>query len=92
MLTQDLRDKLAEKMKNNPKEAINMIQSDPHILEILLNANEEAEREKNEKIKYVNMTMEMDRQLKERANQLKTTQGALIGAGILLLLALLKDE
>ena len=89
MLTENLRKELIEKIRNHPKEAIKIIEKEPKILEILLNATKEAEKEKAEKIKYVNMTMQMEQQLQEKAKQLNTTQGLLIGAGVLWLLSLL---
>ncbi|MBI3413355.1 MAG: hypothetical protein HY051_04735 [Candidatus Aenigmarchaeota archaeon] len=91
MLTNELRNKLREELKNNPKKAIEILKKEPQVIEMLLNATEQVERERNEKIKYVNMTAEMDIQLRDRAYQLKTTQGALIGAGLLFLLLLLED-
>jgi len=91
MLTENLRKELMEKIRKNPKEAIKIISKEPKILEILLNANKEAERERIEKIKYVNMTVQMEHRLQEKARQLNTTQGLLIGAGILWILSLLDD-
>jgi len=90
MLTQDLRNKLVHAIKTDPKEAIKFIEKDPRILELLLNNDRELEQEKNEKIKYVNITHQMQSQLQEEAKKLNTTQGLLIGAGVLLLLTLLE--
>jgi len=89
MLSQELRNKLVHSIKTNPKEAIKTIEQDPRILELLLNNDRELEREKNEKIKYVNITHEMQVKLQEEAKKLNTTQGLLIGAGVLWLLTLL---
>jgi len=91
MLSDNLRDKLREAMKD-PKEAAKIIEKEPQILELLLKSDEEVGKERREKIKYVNMTNQMNQQLQEKAQQLKTTQGTLIGAGILLLFALLDKE
>lgn len=91
-MTENLRKDLRKMIVEDPKTAIKTIEKEPNILEMLLNADEEADRERREKIKYVNMTMQMDQQLREKAKQLKTTQGVLIGAGILLLLSLLERE
>ena len=92
MLSKELREKLIEAMKKDPKEAMKEIEKDPRILELLLNNDREAEMEKSEKIKYVNMTYQMQNKLAEEAKKLNTTQGLLIGAGILLLLSLLDKE
>ena len=92
MLSKELREKLIESMKRDPKEAMKEIEKDPRILEFLLNSDKEAEKEKSEKIKYVNMTYQMQNKLAEEAKKLNTTQGLLIGAGILLLLSLLDKE
>lgn len=89
MLSQDLRNQLIHSMRTNPKDAIKEIEKDPRILEILLN---NIETEKNEKIKYINMTSQMQLQLEQKAKQLKITQGLLIGAGILLILSLLDNK
>lgn len=92
MLSKELREKLIQAMKKDPKEALKEIEKDPRILDILLNSDREAETEKNERIKYVNMTYEMQNRLSEEAKKLNTTQGLLIGAGILLLLSLLDKK
>ncbi|MBI5391414.1 hypothetical protein HZB00_00260 [Candidatus Woesearchaeota archaeon] len=92
MLSKELREKLIQAMKKDPKEALKEIEKDPRILEFLLNRDQEAEMERNEKIKYVNMTYEMQNKLAEEAKKLNTTQGLLIGAGILLILSLLDKE
>lgn len=89
MITDELRQKLVEKMRENPKEVIRVLEEEPKLLEALLNSAQEANREKNEKIRYVNMTIDMQRQLQEKAKELNTTQGILMGAGLLLLLSLL---
>ncbi|MCD6477196.1 MAG: hypothetical protein J7K26_03515 [Candidatus Aenigmarchaeota archaeon] len=91
MLSDDLRQKLIQNIRKDPREAIKILEKEPQILEMLLNTEKEVEREKHEKIKYVNMTMQMQKQLQEKAKQLKTTQGLLIGAGVLLLLSLLDE-
>ena len=89
MITKDIIDRLREDLKKNPEKAIEVLKKEPQIIEMLLNASEEVEKEKNEKVKYVNMNAQMDRQLRDTAEQLKTTQGTLIGAGLLFLLLLL---
>ena len=68
------------------------IEKDPGILKLLLNSDREAEIERTEKIKYVNMTYDMQNRLSQESKKLKVTQGLLIGAGILLLLALLDER
>ena len=78
-------------MKDKPKDAIKEIEKNPQILKILLNDNNRAEVERKEKLKYVNMNYQMQTQLEQKSKQLKTTQGVLIGAGILLLLSLLDN-
>jgi hypothetical protein len=90
MISQELRERLVKEFRESPKKALKMIEEDPQILEILLNSDKEAEMQKNEKIKYVNMTYNMQAQLQEEAKKLNTTQGLLIGAGVLLLLSLLE--
>jgi len=91
MLSQELRNKLIAKMKENPKKAIAELEKEPRILEILLKSDNQIDEKENEKIKYVNMTHEMQQRLQQKSKQLKTTQGLLIGAGILLLLSLLEN-
>lgn len=91
MISDELRKKLLESMKKEPKEAIKEIEHNPKILELLLNDSKEAELEKNEKIKYINMTSSMQSQLEQKSKELKTTQGVLIGVGILFLLSLLDN-
>jgi len=90
MLTQDLRNKMLKMIKTNPAEAIKELEKDPELLKLLLNNDsklqEKEESLKNERIKYVNMTNQMQAQLREQADKLRTTQGLLIGAGLLLLL------
>lgn len=78
-------------MKDKPKDAIKEIEKNPDILKILLNDSNRAEAERKEKLKYVNMNCQMQNQLEEKSKKLKTTQGVLIGAGILLLLSLLDN-
>lgn len=87
MLSEELRIKLSEKMRKNPKEVIRVLEEEPKILEALLNSDKEAEVER---VKYINMTTEMQRQLQQKAKQLQITQGVLMGAGILLLLSLME--
>ena len=95
MLSDDLRNKLLELMKTKPQEAIKEFQKDPKLLEILLNSDNELNKTKeqlnNDRIKYVNMTSAMQKDLKEQAAKLKTTQGLLIGAGLLWFLNLLDE-
>jgi hypothetical protein len=99
MLTKELREKLVKMMKNNPQAAIKELERDPQLLELLLNsqdelerAKEEATRERAERIKYVNMTGAMEQQLREQAARLNTTQGLLLGAGLLFLLSNLEEQ
>lgn len=91
MLSDELVKKLTEAMKKEPKEAVKEIEHNPKILELLLNSSKEAELEKNEKVRYINMNAQMQQQLQKKSEELKTTQGLLIGAGILLLLSLLEN-
>ena len=96
MLSDELRNKFAQMMKENPQGAINELQKDPKLLEILLNSDNELNKTKqeinNERTKYVNMTSTMQQELKEKSAQLKISQGLLIGAGVLLLLKLLDED
>lgn len=92
MLTKELRDKLIRSFKENPKEAIRTIEKEPQILDILLQSDKQVENEIQEKIKYVNMNTQMQAKLEEEAKKLKTTQGVLIGAGLLFFLSLLEDR
>lgn len=85
MLSDGLRAKLREALQRNPKEVVKMIEEEPRILQALLNSDEEI-------IKYINMSAQMEQELKQKAEQLKTTQGFLIGAGVLLLLDLLSKD
>lgn len=85
-----IQKKLMQIMKDDPKEAIKIIENEPKLLEILLTSEDQLEKEKSEKIKYINMTRGMEIQLQEAAKKLKTTQGLLIGAGIFWLLSNLK--
>lgn len=82
MLSEDLRKKLRQSIKKNPKEAAKLIEKEPQILEALLNNDEQI-------IKYINMNSQMQTQLEEKAKELKTTQGVLIGAALLWFLYLL---
>lgn len=87
MLSEEFRKKLMEKLKKNPEELIEELKKEPKILGILLSSDKKAEEERKEKVKYVNMNMQMERQLREQAKKLNTTQGLLIGAGLLWLLS-----
>ena len=89
MLSEDFRKELIKKMKENPKEAIAELEKQPKILDILLASDEEAQKQAKEKVKYVNMTQSMQSQLAQKSKELRTSQGLLIGAGILLILSLL---
>ena len=57
------------------------------ISEILLIGDEELNKNRdyirNERIKHVKMTSHMQNKLQEQAQKLRTTQGLLIGAGLL---------
>lgn len=93
MLTKEFRDKLVKLVKNDIKTAIKELELNPKLLELLLSDQDELERakaeiahERSERIKYINMTAEMERQLREQATRLQTTQGLLIGAGVFMLL------
>lgn len=92
MLSQELRQKLMTILRKDPKEAVRAIEAEPQILDILLRSDEQVENERNEKIKYINMTNQMQQRLEEEAKKLKTTQGLLIGAGVLFFLSLLEDS
>ena len=96
MLTQEIRTKLIEQIQENPQKAIEEIKKDPEILKFLLARDTELNKTKeqlaNERIKYVNMNSQMQRQLDEQAKKLKTTQGLLIGAGVLWFLSLLDKK
>lgn len=93
MLREDLRNKLKSKLLKNPKEAVKMIEEDPAIVKLLLEEIETKENEQRiEKVRYMNITRSMDQQLRETAERMKTTQGFLIGAGVLIFLMLLGDS
>lgn len=96
MLTQDLRNKMMDMIRKNPLAAIKELEKNPELLKLLLNNDnklqETEEALKNERIKYVNMTNQMQAQLVEQAEKLRTTQGLLIGAGLLFLLAHLDQD
>ena len=96
MLTQELRQSLIKKIRENPKEAIKELERNPKILDLLLTSDVELQKKqeelRNEKVKYVNMTSHMQTQLRQQADKLKTTQGLLIGAGVLFLLSLLDEK
>ena len=96
MLTEEFRGRLMQMIRENPKEAIKELEKNPRILDVLLNSHDELKKKqeeiRNEHIKYVNMTRHMQAQLKEQAEKLNTTQGLLIGAGVLILLSLLEND
>jgi uncharacterized protein YlxW (UPF0749 family) len=96
MISDELRKKFSEMIKTNPQQAIKELEREPKLLEILLNDQTELTKTKqelnNERTKYVNMTAEMQRQLQAKAAELNTTQGLLIGAGILFLLSQMKKR
>ena len=92
MLTEELRTKLVQTIKDDPREAIKLIKKEPKILDLLLNSENQLAQERQEKIKYINMTQQMNLQLQQEAKKLKKTQGILIGAGLLLLLSLLEKK
>ena len=93
---QELRQSLIKKIRENPKEAIKELERNPKILDLLLTSDVELQKKqeelRNEKVKYVNMTSHMQTQLRQQADKLKTTQGLLIGAGVLFLLSLLDEK
>ena len=80
-LTEEFKNKLMETIKKDPKKAIREIEKNPQIIKILLT--------NDNKIKYVNMTPQMQMQLKNQAKRLKVSQGILIGMSIKLILSLL---
>ncbi len=69
----------------NPTNAVKSIEENPKLLESLLQSDED-------KVKYVKLSNKMDMQLREQAEKLKTTQGALLGLGLMFLLMLLVDH
>lgn len=96
MLTENIRKELMENIKKNPKEIRKILEDDPKMFEMLLSevqkVKDEANQERQEKIKYINMTNQMETQLREQAQKLQTTQGVLIGVGILWLLSQLDKD
>ncbi|MFC1728213.1 hypothetical protein ACFLZ7_01965 [Nanoarchaeota archaeon] len=96
MLSDQLRNQFMDLMKTDPQKAIKELQKDPKLLQILLNENNELKKTKekfnNERIKYINMNSAMQDELREQATKLNTTQGLLIGAGVLFFLKLLSEE
>lgn len=85
MLSETIREELRKKLKENPKVAVREIEKDPQLLKMLLDSD-------GEKIKYIKMNEGLQTELQEKATQLNTTQGWLIGVGILLLLSLFSSE
>lgn len=85
MLTDDFRNKLMQKLTQNPKEAVREIEKNPQILKFLLDSE-------SEKIKYIKMNKDLQIQLQRQSKKLNVTQGWLIGAGLLLFLSLLNDD
>jgi hypothetical protein len=99
ILTDELKKKLKEQLKNNPTEAIKIIQQNPKLIEALLAAEDEKSRLENEKhgldgerVKYMNISSQLNQQLVTTAQDLKTTQGFLLGAGLLVLLMLMDRD
>ncbi len=84
MLSDTIRDDLKKMLVKNPKDAVKQIEKDPQILKMLLDSE-------GEKIKYIKMNDELQTRLQEKAKQLNTTQGWLLGAGILLFLSLMDE-
>jgi len=85
MLSDIIRKDLRKKLTENPKAAVREIEKDPQILKMLLDSD-------GEKIKYIKMNEELQNMLQKKANDLNTTQGWLLGAGILLLLSLMSSD
>ena len=92
MLTEELREKLMNLLRENPTEALKEIEKDPKILEILLSSDKSTKDSEEKVVKYINMNNQMQSQLAEQAQRLNTTQGLLIGTGLMLLLSLINDS
>jgi len=84
VLSDDIRKDLRKKLTESPKAAVKEIERDPQILKMLLDSE-------SEKIKYIKMNEELQTRLQKKANDLNTTQGWLLGAGILLFLSLMDE-
>lgn len=98
MLSEDLRKKLIENMDNDPKSVLKELETNPQLLKALLSdqeqlkkTEEELKRERNERVKYIQMNSQMQERLRQRAEQLKTSQGLLIGVGLLWFLSKLDE-
>ena len=74
-------------LREDPSKVAEEIKNDPKILDIMLSSDDQLQHERNEKIKYMNMTFQMQQQLEELSKKLNVSQGALIGAGVLFLLS-----
>ena len=88
-----------EMVRTNPAEAVKEVEKDPKLLGILLSNDQELKqtkaelsRERNERIKYINMTSAMQAELEQKAKQLQTSQGLLIGVGLLFFLEMLSKR
>jgi len=84
MLSDNIRKDLRKKLAESPKAAVKEIEKDPQILKMLLDSE-------SEKIKYIKMNEELQMRLQKKANDLNTSQGWLLGAGILLFLSLMDE-
>lgn len=84
MLIEELRKQLIEQLLRDPKGAARTVEENPKLYEALLG-------EGGKRVKYVNMSVEMEQGLKETAKRLRMPQGVLIGTGIMFLLMLLQE-
>ncbi|MBN1175405.1 hypothetical protein JXA48_02055 [Candidatus Woesearchaeota archaeon] len=98
-LTNELRKQLMEHFEKDPQKVIDELKNQPELLKILLTSDQEAhkanqqlEQERNERVKYVQMNNNMQRELAEQSAKLKVSQGALIGLGLIWLLSALSKK
>lgn len=96
ILTDELKKKLKEQLRSNPTEAVKILQENPKLIEALLAVEDKksqlenaVQQSESERVKYVNMSRQLNQQLTKTAQDLKITQGVLLGAGFLFLLMLL---
>ena len=87
MITEELRDKILDKLNTDPNAALKELGENPQFLKAILSdhkqKDEQLKLEKNERVKYIQMNANMNTELQKRAEQLQMSQGLLIGVGLL---------
>lgn len=99
MFSEELRNRMLTQLSENPEAVAKEIQNNPNLLKALLDSDkqlaqtqQQLDNERNERIKYVNMTAAREDELRQKAVELRTTQGALLGLGLLMLLSALSKK